>query len=123
MSISVLIVEDHAELRTQLCELLQQEGYDVRSATTAEEAIATLSLLPPPCLVLWDPVTLRMSAELIAHTVRHGVHVATIPVGVKATRQPSDGSPVISKRLTNSEVILSVVREHCPPSSSNRSST
>ena len=61
MSISVLVVEDHAELRTQLCELLQKEGYDVRSATTVEEAIATLSLMPPPCLVLWDPVTLRMS--------------------------------------------------------------
>jgi CheY-like chemotaxis protein len=120
MSISVLVVEDHAELRTQLCELLQKEGYGVRSATTVEEAIATLSLMPPPCLVLWDPVTLRMSAELMAHTIRHGVHVATIPVGVKATRQGSEGSPVISKSLTNREVILSVVREYCPPTSSNR---
>jgi DNA-binding response OmpR family regulator len=114
MSISVLVVEDHAELRTQLCELLQKEGYDVRSATTVEEAVATLSLMPPPCLVLWDPVTLRMSAELIAHTVRHGVHVATIPVGVTSTRDASQGAPVISKRLTNRDVILSVVKEHCP---------
>jgi len=118
MSISVLVVEDHADLRTQLCELLQTEGYEVRSATTVEEAIATLTLMPPPCLVLWDPVTLRMSAELIAHTVRHGVHVATIPVGVKATRQGTEGSTVISKRLTNSDVILSVVRAYCPPTSS-----
>jgi CheY-like chemotaxis protein len=121
MSISVLVVEDDAELRTQLCELLQKEEYEVRSATTVEEAITTLSLMPQPCLLLWDPVTLRMSPELIAHTVRHGVHVATIPVGVKATREGSEGRPIISKRLTNREVILSVVREHCPPASSNSS--
>jgi CheY-like chemotaxis protein len=114
MSISVLVVEDHPELRKQLCELLEKEGYAVRYATTVDEAVAMLSLLPSPCLVLWDPVTLRMTADLIAQTVRHGVHVATIPVGVTATGHGGDGPPVISKRLTNQDAILSVVREHCP---------
>ena len=113
MSISVLVVEDHVELREHLCKLLEKEGYAVRYATTVDEAVATLSSLPPPCLVLWDPVTLRMTGELIAQTVRHGVHVATIPLGVKAMGKAVDGSPQISKRLTNHEAVLSVVREHC----------
>src|SRR5688572_5108710 len=38
MSISVLVVEDHAELRTMIQHMLTQRGYDVRCASTVEEA-------------------------------------------------------------------------------------
>jgi CheY-like chemotaxis protein len=115
MSISVLVVEDHAEVRNLIQHMLTQRGYDVRCAATVDEAAASLrDMVPAPCIVLWDAVTLQMTTTLLAQTVRRGVHVATIPVSVTSTGQAADGSPIIAKRLTSREALLSVVREHCP---------
>jgi CheY-like chemotaxis protein len=115
MAISVLVVEDHAELRTLIQHLLTQRGYDVRCAATVDEAATRLSdMVPPPCIVLWDPITLPMNATLVAQTVRRGVHVATIPVSVTSTGRAADGSPIVAKRLTSREALLGVVSEHCP---------
>ncbi|MET0592558.1 MAG: hypothetical protein ABW133_07660 [Polyangiaceae bacterium] len=116
MSLSLLVVEDHIELRTSLRDLLLQLGYEVQCASSVDEAIAMLESLPLPCLVLWDPVTLATGTKLIAYTASRGVHLATIPVGVTATGLGADGTPIIAKRLTSREAIVSVVREHCPES-------
>jgi CheY-like chemotaxis protein len=120
MSLSVLVVEDQPELRATLQYMLAEHGYAVRCVATVEEAVATLNEIPHPCLVLWDPTTLSVSAALVAHTARHGVHLATIPVGITSTGQGADGSPIISKRLTSREAILNVVREHCRPDEEER---
>ena len=114
MAISVLVVEDHGELRALIQRMLTHRGFAVRCAATVDEAVATLTEMPPPCLVLWDPVTLQMTAPLIAQMARRGVHVATIPVSVSASGQAADGSPLVVKRLTSQEAILGVVRAHCP---------
>jgi CheY-like chemotaxis protein len=115
MSISVLVVEDHAEVRILIQQMLMQRGYDVRCAETVEEAAASLhDMVPPPCIVLWDPITLQMNTTLVTQTVRRGVHIATIPVSVTSTGQAADGSPIVAKRLTSREALLGVLREHCP---------
>ena len=114
MSISVLVVEDDADVRTLLQHMLMQQGYEARCAATVDEAAAALNQMPPPCIVLWDPVTLQINAPLIAQTVRQGVHIATIPVSVTWTGQAPNGSPIVVKRLTSRDAILAVVREHCP---------
>ena len=116
MSLSILVVEDHTELLQSLRDLLAQQGYDVRCASSVDEAIAMLESLPSPCLVLWDPVTLDTGMKLVAYTASRGVHLATIPVGVTATGQAPDGTPLLAKRLTSRDAIVSVVREHCPES-------
>jgi CheY-like chemotaxis protein len=114
MSISVLVVEDHPELRTLIQNLLAPRGYEVRCAATVEEAMKALDEMTAPCIVLWDPVTLQMNSLLIAQTVHRGVHVATIPVSVTSTGQAADGSPTFAKRLTSREAVLGVVSAHCP---------
>jgi len=114
MSISVLVVEDHAELRTLIQNMLTERGYEVRCAATVDEAVAALDEMAAPCIVLWDPVTLQINTLLIAQTVGRGVHVATIPVSVTSTGQTADGSPTFAKRLTSREALLGVVGAHCP---------
>ena len=114
MSNSVLVVEDHHDLRTLLERTLKQRGYDVRCAASTPEAITTLHEMASVCLVLWDPTTLPLSGSVVALAARLGVHVATIPVGVSATGQTTDGSSIIAKRLTSIDAVLSVLREHCP---------
>jgi CheY-like chemotaxis protein len=113
MSLSVLVVEDYAGVSTLIQHLLASGGYDVRCATTVDEAAAMLNEMPPPCIVLWDPLTLEMNARLIAQMVRRGIHVATIPVSVTSTGQRDDGSPIVAKRLTSRDAILGVVKQHC----------
>jgi DNA-binding NtrC family response regulator len=114
MPLSVLVVEDHTDLRNSLRDLLVHSGYGVRCASTVEEAISLLNSRPFPCLILWDPVTLDMGTQLISVAAQHGVHLATIPVGVSAKGLAPNGRPVISKKLTSRDAVLSVVREHCP---------
>jgi CheY-like chemotaxis protein len=50
----ILIVEDNADLRDSLAELLQYEGYEVARAANGQEALRYLRECPPPCLILLD---------------------------------------------------------------------
>jgi CheY-like chemotaxis protein len=111
---SVLVVEDHYELLNLIEQDLTQRGYDVCCAATIHDALATLNAMPSPCLVLWDPTTLPISAPLVSLAGRRGVHIATIPVGITSTGQTAEGLPMIVKRLTSLEAILTVLRAHCP---------
>src|SRR5690348_7498935 len=113
MSHSVLVVEDHHDLRMLIEGMLTPSGYDVHCAASIHDAVAALNAMPSPCLILWDPTTLPMSGPLVTLAGRLGVHIATIPVGISAKGQRSDGSPVIVKRITSREAILSVLRQHC----------
>jgi CheY-like chemotaxis protein len=110
---SVLVVEDDAEIRTSVELLLVRAGYEVRCARSANEALDLLTARAP-CIVLWDPVTLHVSAAFLEEAATRGVHVATIPVGVR----PADGKPgcrpALIKALTSRSAILSVVRAYCP---------
>ncbi len=112
MSHSVLVVEDHDELRVLIQEMLEQRGYDVRCAATMPEAVTTLSEMSC-CLILWDPTTLPIDGALLALALSHRVHIATIPVGITANGKSPEGASLIVKRLTSVEALLSVVREHC----------
>src|SRR6185295_7563355 len=78
----VLVVEDHDELRSAIAAILVRAGYVVRSARDAEEAVAELSAMDRPCLVLWDPVSSRISLSLLAQAAFEGLRIATIPVGI-----------------------------------------
>ena len=93
--------------------LLTQHGYRVHCASSLDEAMAMLKQMPPPCLILWDPITLPITAAIVTYVGRRGVHIATIPIGISSRGQASDGSPILEKRLTSYEAILTVLREHC----------
>ena len=114
MSHSVLVVEDHHELRTLIGHLLARHGYDVFCASTVAEAVTRLHETHPPCLILWDPTSLPMNSGLITLAGNLGVPIATIPVGIVATGKTAAGLPIIAKKLTSLEAIVSVLREHCP---------
>ncbi|MEP6802759.1 MAG: response regulator [Acidobacteriota bacterium] len=50
----LLLVEDDAELRQTLCDLLKDAGYDVECAENGRVALTFLENSAPPCLVLLD---------------------------------------------------------------------
>jgi DNA-binding NtrC family response regulator len=112
---SVLVVEDHDELRFAIAALLVRAGYAVRTARDADEAVAELASMDRPCLVLWDPVSHRMSLSLLAQAAFDGIHIATIPVGIAPAEAGFEtASGAYSKRLTSHHALLTIVKEHCP---------
>jgi two-component system, OmpR family, response regulator CpxR len=113
MSISILVVEDYSELRDAVRDLLEDEGYEVHCASDPDEAMALLKRLPRPCILLWDALTSRHSLSMVDQATLNGVHVATLPVTL-ASIGPVGSLRRMAKRLTSTDAILSIVREHCP---------
>jgi CheY-like chemotaxis protein len=112
---SVLVVEDHDELRFTIAAILVRAGYTVRTATDADDAVAELATMPRPCIVLWDPVSSRMSMSLLAQVAFEGIHIATIPVGIAPAETGLEtAAGGYTKRLTSHQALLSLVRAHCP---------
>ena len=54
MSDVILIVEDDPDIRNDLAEVLQEEGYRVVTAHHGGEAMERLQEIPPPCLIVLD---------------------------------------------------------------------
>lgn len=51
---AVLVVDDDAEIRRFLCDLLESEGYTVRCAGDGREALEVLRTAPEPLVVMLD---------------------------------------------------------------------
>src|SRR4051812_20238688 len=54
ISKQILLIEDDADIRDTLKEILEYEGYDVRSAKNGQEGIDYLRQFPAPALILLD---------------------------------------------------------------------
>jgi CheY-like chemotaxis protein len=68
----ILVVEDDDELRENLCELLELEGFRTVGTFNGLEALEYLKAHPPPCLILLDLMMPGMSGgEFRAHQRAH----------------------------------------------------
>lgn len=50
----ILVVDDEADIRTLLAEVLEGEGYSVATAANGMEALQSLRSSSPPCVILLD---------------------------------------------------------------------
>jgi DNA-binding NtrC family response regulator len=111
---SVLLVEDHDDLRSAIAALLTRSGYSVQTARNPDEALEALSSMPTPCLILWDPVSLRPSLALMTRAAFAGIDIATIPVGVAPVDTGAESTmPGFTKKLTSPSALMSIVKDHC----------
>ena len=76
----ILIVEDDFVLRTSLAESLREEGFQVESSASGDEALRRLALAPKPSLILLDLMLPHMDG--IQFRIEQGKlpHIADIPV-------------------------------------------
>ena len=86
MSISVLVVEDQADILARVTLLLERAGYVVHGAENPDEALDILHRLPRPCILLWDAMTPRQSLTMVDQATLEGVHVASLPVTVTSVQ-------------------------------------
>jgi CheY-like chemotaxis protein len=51
---SILVIEDHEDIRESIVDILRSEDYDVYSAANGKEGIELLPSIPAPTLILLD---------------------------------------------------------------------
>jgi CheY-like chemotaxis protein len=103
---TILVVDDDADLRETLAQILADVGYSVASASNGEEALSYLRSGPPPSLILLDLMMPVMDGWQFRELQRNDAALAGIPVlvisasgtwqeqrtrlGVECVRKPVD---------------------------------
>lgn len=76
----ILVVEDDPDLRENLCEVLELEGFQAVGVANGMEALEYLRTHAPPCLILLDVMMPRMSGSEFRAQQRVDARIAEVPV-------------------------------------------
>jgi CheY-like chemotaxis protein len=109
----VLVVEDEEDSRESLRELLELEGYLVRTATNGREALAALAVGGDKiCIVLLDLFMPVMDGWQVVEQLRSEGRLATtnIVIITSASHRAPAGIPVFEKPLDFDKVMSAVQR-------------
>jgi CheY-like chemotaxis protein len=96
---TVLVVDDDADIRESLRFVLEEEGFDVRTAADGVEAVAAMER-EPPCFVILDLMMPVMDGWAVTGRMHDEERLASIPVCVlTATPEwaPADATCVLAK--------------------------
>jgi CheY-like chemotaxis protein len=116
--VGVLVLEDQAPLRETIGAFLEERRYPAAVAESLEQALDVLDSLDRPCLVLADPMTLRIDWERLFDALGPNDRVATMPIVLESLQLPTLLTrPVVRKRIINLDILLAIVQDHCCSSS------
>jgi CheY-like chemotaxis protein len=113
----ILVVEDDVDFRLQLAEALRREGFAVRTAASAEEAIVAMGVSPPPALITLDLGLPRMSGKEFLQLKDQYYRWARIPVVVVSGQTQPLGpfaALVTVPKPVDWETLLDAIHSHCP---------
>src|SRR5438128_4425989 len=99
---TILVVEDEADSRESLREILELEGYKVRTAVNGREALDTLNAIGDQiCIVLLDLFMPVMDGWQVINELRATGRLATTQVVIitSAAHRAPAGVPVFQKPL------------------------
>jgi CheY-like chemotaxis protein len=115
----VLIVEDDADLREMMAQLLTLEGYRAETASNGREALKYLHDGPAPDLILLDLMMPVMDGWEFRKRQRDDPALARVPVVVltaldqaQARAEDLNGVDFLKKPL-DFDRLLDLVRQHC----------
>ncbi len=127
---SILIVEDNADIRESLVDVLRMEGYLVESAANGSEAIEKLQTVERPPLILLDMMMPVMNGWQFLEAQKQDAQFAGIPVvlvsAVKAEQSLiSDQGSIQAmghlQKPIDIDSLLKVVEVYCEPPSERAS--
>ncbi len=110
----VLVVDDDADVRDTLREVLEEAGYDVYCAGNGQEALDVLHEADPrPGLILLDLMMPVMSGEEMLEALKKVHALAAIPVTiVSASKKPPEARSFLGKPVDLDE-LLGIVEKNC----------
>jgi two-component system, chemotaxis family, chemotaxis protein CheY len=117
----VLIVEDDADLREMMAQLLTLEGYHIETAANGREALQYLSEAPRPDVILLDLMMPIMDGWEFRKRQQDDPALADVPVIVltaldqaQARARDLNGVDFLKKPL-DFDRLLELVRRRCRP--------
>lgn len=114
----ILVVEDDADIRSSLQDMLEDEGYRVHVADNGQSALGLLGEVERPCLVLLDLMMPIMSgAEFLAvlreREAREDFIVLLVSAWPKEAEKLKLGAQGYVKKPFDTEVLLALVEKYC----------
>ena len=118
MARSILLVDDDADIRNSLRELLTGEGFVVHTANEGQHALQMLERIVLPGLILLDYKMPEMDGKQFLAAMRRNARWQAIPVVIlsAATREWSGARLEVTDVLTKPvdiDLLLSTVRAIC----------
>lgn len=114
---TILLVEDDADLREAVGELLRDEGYEVLEAEHGKAALEQLEKMHgQPCLVLLDMMMPIMSGPELLRVLHESHRLASLPIVVLSAGSKASDAPEARKFIrkpADPKVLIAVVREYC----------
>jgi CheY-like chemotaxis protein len=111
----LLVVDDDKEILATMQDLLEEEGYSVRTAADGVEAVYAMAQRKPR-MILLDLMMPHMTGWEVLEAMKADPALADIPVCVATGRRheapPKAATYVLQKPFTVDE-LLEVVRQHC----------
>ena len=118
MSCRVLVVEDDADLREMMAQILTLEGFETDTATDGADALTHLQRADPhPHVILLDMMMPRMDGWTFVRRQAQTPAIADIPV-VVVSAAPGEqlrgvrAAAILQKPL-NFDELITTVRTHC----------
>lgn len=114
----ILVVEDDADIRASLQDMLEDEGYRVHVADNGQIALGLLGQVERPCLVLLDLMMPIMSgaeflAALRAQEPREEFMVLIVSAWPKEAEKLKLGAQGYVKKPFDTDVLLTLVEKYC----------
>jgi CheY-like chemotaxis protein len=115
MSLTVLIVEDDADIREALAAVIEDEGFDVAAAANGLEGLRVLARIGAPCLILldwWMPV---LSGREFLEVLQADPVMRTVPVVVMTAADiaPPPGIAAFLRKPFSVLRLQEVMAAHC----------
>jgi CheY-like chemotaxis protein len=110
----VLVVEDDADSRDELAEIVGDAGYRVLTAANGQQALNVLKQVRPNLILLDLMMPTLTGWELLA-ALGADPHLAGIPVVVVSAYavQAPRGVPCVLSKPISIEALLTAIRRHC----------
>jgi CheY-like chemotaxis protein len=116
---SVLVVDDDADIRDSIGDILELRGYEVTRAANGREALDRLRNGPRPCVILLDLMMPVLNGWEFREQQKSDQALASVPVvvisgdGSTDQKAASIGVQEYLRKPLELSAILDVVRRHC----------
>ena len=109
----LLIIEDEIAVRDALTKLVSKDGREIVTANDGQEALARLTEVPRPCLILLDLMMPRMNGREFLQRKSADPLIADIPtIVLSGSRRPAGAVRHLTKPV-DVERLLDLIDQYC----------
>src|SRR4051812_1132430 len=116
---TVLIVEDDADIREALREVLKEEGYVIYEASNGSEALEVLNKIHGACLILLDLMMPGMNGFDFMAAMKSGsrtfIQIPVVAITGKPVSEAPAGVAELVKKPFDLEELFKILRQYCEP--------